>query len=363
MKNCAGNARKASWLGVRSRVGGYLLALFILLLFAAPFCSGQTNATPSMSVWANTINQTPTPSAGCFEASFPSLDWQQAVCQPEPIVPATVGGAVDWYALSYSNIGYSDGQFTNVAVSSEHDSNSHSPYCNSPSACTNWYTLQINSEYGSGVFQCNTSYTGGKTSECWEQFLFFSEGATRNLGYVTIQYWLINYYSNNGNCPSGSIPNGGSSWVPAPNSASGPSCVAQAGTYTTPSEPISNLNNLNLAGSADFSGSTNDQVSLVDVSTGLAYSVSEPDGVLTLANYWTSSEFNILGFGAGSTAIFSASTSLTVNDFLETQNAQIITPNCVYGGFSGETNNLNIYLSGSKTCTVTSNNYMVFVED
>jgi hypothetical protein len=99
------------------------------------------------------------------------------------------------------------------------------------------------------------------------------------------------------------------------------------------------------------------------VSTGLAYSVSEPDGVLTLANYWTSSEFNILGFGAGSTAIFSASTSLTVNDFLETQNAQIITPNCVYGGFSGETNNLNIYLSGSKTCTVTSNNYMVFVED
>ena len=41
----------------------------------------------------------------------------------------------------------------------------------------------------------------------------------------------------------------------------------------------------------------------------------------------------------------------------------VIKPSCVGGGYTGETNSLNTYQTGPKTCTVLSNNDMTFVEN
>jgi hypothetical protein len=68
-------------------VAAALISTFSLLAVAA----GQTTKTgenaeaEALDNWRAAIAQTPTPSEGCFEASFPYMVWEQTECHTVPL--------------------------------------------------------------------------------------------------------------------------------------------------------------------------------------------------------------------------------------------------------------------------------------
>jgi hypothetical protein len=338
---------------ISRRSHGLVVSVAVLIsLFVLPSVVPYSQAVASTEKrsWSETITKIPAPGPGCFTATFPSLNWHPVPCEygnPDPLVVSNLN---DSSARSPSGtiIGFADGLFHSVHnLTSEFDSKTY---------VENDYTLQVNSQYGATTFQCNTAYTGNKNGECWQQFVFENRGSTKGL--VFIEYWLIDWLDSYLSCPSTQIPNNGTYW-----SIYGSSCYASSAMVETPAVSATKLGNLSLAGSSDFSGSTKDEASLTNSVTGKAYTVSVTDNVLQLSKYWQIAEFNVFGYGGGSTAQFQYHTSINVYDQIETESGNVITPHCSVGGYTGEKNNLHTYLTGTKSCTVLSNNFMSFIED
>jgi hypothetical protein len=283
--------------------------------------------TPEPGVWRESIAQVPLPKEGCFQSTYPSMEWDEVECSTapnypyipkEPPKPLIVGNGNDLSPEVPSGLGFissATGTFEDVTnVTSESGQNN-----GTGPAVANAYSIQLNTN-----FFTSTACSGAAvpaTCQGWEQFIFANNGSS---GWVFIQYWLLLY---NTTCPAG--------W----NQFSFPSstdiyCYRNSTSNTAvPNQPITNLANLSLTGTVNSSG---DSVKLVVGST--AYTASGNDYVNVAAG-WTIADFAIVGNAGGGQANFNSGASFTERTRISYGHGDA--PNCVAQGFTGETNNLN----------------------
>jgi hypothetical protein len=325
-----------------------LLSSFATVAAENTSTSSVPGPTSQYSAWQQAVTNLPPPSAGCYTATYPIVAWVggESSCGPAQPMPETVGNGNEHDAsISSGYIGESQGY-----VSSETNVNSESD--NGAGTGSNYYTIQVNSN----GFTCNTPDTGNINANCWEQFIFRNPGSGN--GYVEIQYWLWNYVSASGptSCPSTHTYTG--AWTEWPTPGVGPDCYSTTftGSVGSSESPLS-LTSYQVKGYADNGGY--DEPVFCNGPHCNAIIVNY--GVLDLAAGWTSAEWNVLGFGGGSTACFngsgsncspSGSPSVTVEQYLYNSAgtntaSSCLTPTSPY--FSGEENDLSL-----GTCTATS---------
>lgn len=297
-----------------------------------PMPGPRAPASPPANTLASPVALTPSLPTGTGShrgrlASASSATGTLAVGNNDDWVGVDPNGTIGSDSLTFSLSGF--GSETDICPSSTYPCSGRSE--------TNAYSLQINSN----IFPCNTTYTGGVSATCWEQFVYsncpnlsciqyqtLDYGAQEN---IFIEYWLLGYLDSHPTCPSTGIPDGGQSWKTADNN-----CFADTTHLTATGEPPSNLGNLDLTATANGSADT---VTLSDASH--TWSWSETDNVLDLSAGWRQSEANVFGFNDLSQAQFSAGTSITVtSSFTPGPGGNAFTPRCVNGGTTGETNNL-----------------------
>jgi hypothetical protein len=300
-------------------------------LFSAFGQAGDDVEARNEQLWRDSIAQVHVPAQGCFEASFPNLEWTQVECTVAPNIPylpragragQIVGNGHDYAAEVTSGlISNAVGSFpTDKDVKTEEDQ-----------GVKNDYSLQLNSNF------MNTPVCDGakNPSECldWEQFVYSSGSSA-----AFMQYWLINWYNA---CPKG--------WF-----SYSPDCYTNSNAVAVPLEAITKLKKLQLSATAENGGID----TLVFTVAKKAYSTTGEDSVVDLATAWTESEFNIIGDGGGSEAIFNLGASITVK--VAVSNGTTNAPECAANsGTTGETNNLNL---GSCSGTAGSAPYIEFVE-
>jgi len=303
------------------------LAAAVAVLSAAVWMSAISGAqaAPSpdaalQSSWRAAISHTPTPQEGCFKASYPSLAWSKVACVTAPNVKYiprtgngmgafTVGDGHDYAIKTKGKISTGVGSFPVVTgVKTETGFGEQ-----------NVYSLQLNSEFFHGA-ACDKAQTPSKCLS-WLQYIYSSSEKA-----VFMQYWLI-YYDTT--CPSG--------WM----SAGGGDCYKNSAAVRAPQEVIADLDQMSITGSAVKGGV--DTTVFTDGTN--AYTTTGPDTVVYLAKSWNGSEFNIIGDGGGSQAVFNSGSSVTVN--IAVDDGSTAAPKCkANAGTTGETNNLNL-----GTCT------------
>ncbi|MFI6132831.1 VWD domain-containing protein [Micromonospora sp. NPDC051141] len=305
----------------------------LALLVAVGGSAATAYAAPSatnLRAWQAEITNVPHPSAkGCFTAGYPRLAWQKSDCVAAPAIPMTprrsirplvVGNGNDISAQAPSGfISESSGTFENIVnVTSE-----SSPIANAGPPVADAYTLQINTD-----FFTSTACAGSPNLGCrgWEQFVYANNGSS---GQVFIQYWLLQY---NAACPAGGWTQ--FSFTGDPDIY----CYRNSpGATAVPHQPITNLGALRLTGTVS---ATSDSATLFVGST--AYTAAGSNSVNAAAG-WTTSEFNVFGYGGnsdgGGAATFNAGASLNVRTRITYGGTAA--PICAAQGFTGETNNLN----------------------
>jgi hypothetical protein len=315
------NARSAVQIAVASSL---MSALSISSAFAAP--TDDDPEAAAREAWRDAIVSTAVPDEGCFHATYPSTEWLKVACTAAPNRPyvprhsgisRTVGDGDDYAAEGSGPITKTLGTFPTVTgVKTEKDGGE-----------SNIYSLQLNSNFMTTAV-CN----GHAGCQSWEQFVYSSGEEA-----AFMQYWLIDY----GNCPSG--------WNEFSND-----CYKNSAAVSVPQQPITELEKLKLAGTAVKNGK--DTLTLTTETE--AYSTTGKDSVVDLATGWLESEFNIVGDGGGSEAVFNKGSSITVRVALT--DGSTAAPTCAAdSGTTGETNNLSL-----KSCSGTSASmpYIKFIE-
>jgi hypothetical protein len=171
---------------------------------------------------------------------------------------------------------------------------------------------------------------------------------------VFIQDWLINYGYHDGSniCPAG--------WVDFGKVGTGDQCArnSKAAVVYNGQIPISKLGDLELGGTANAGGS--DEVEAFYGKDG--YKVSNPDSRSDIALDWSQAEFNVVGNGGGSKAVFNSGAGLEVEILLDYGSSS--TPKCQppakHLGTTGETNNLTL---GECAAGVGEYPYIEFIEE
>jgi hypothetical protein len=215
-----------------------------------------------------------------------------------------VGNGTDFSAaISSGTISWAEGSFPTVSnVTSENDNGN-----------SNDYSLQLNSNFFTSASLC-TGASNPSNCQGWQQFIYAP-------GVAFMQYWLLNYGNR---CPSGWNTFGSDCWK---NSSS---------AVSVPTQPITNLANLTLTGTAGSS----DSVSM-STGNGNLYTASQST-VVNLNTGWTTAEFNIVGDGNGTEAIFNSGATIVVQTLTDSATPTTNADNCASTGFTGETNNLNV---------------------
>jgi hypothetical protein len=284
----------------------------------------------AQEAWRAAIVASPSPEEGCFHAAFPSMTWEKIDCVEGPsraigsprFMPETVGNGNDYAAEVTSGlISQTVGTFPTVTgVTSESDN-----------GFKNGYSIQLNSNFMSGTAACK----GVSGCLSWLQYVYSSEEKA-----AFMQYWLIGI----GTCPSGA------GWI----NAGGGDCYKNSAAVSVPTIAITSLSQLKMSGTAVNGGKD----TLVFTNGTHAYTTTGADTVANLATAWTSSEFNIIGDGGGSSATFNKGSSVTVK--IAVTNGTTNAPKCVANdGTTGETNNLTLH-----TCSASggSSPYIQFTE-
>ncbi len=272
--------------------------------------------------WRDAIAATPTTAGGCFQATFPSMEWESVACTAAPnrpfasprarlsahvagaaAGPFIVGNGADFALHVTGLISSSTGSFPQVTgVTSESDGGTR-----------NGYSIQLNSNFMSGRAACK----GVSGCLSWAQFVYSSEERA-----VFIQNWLIGI----GTCPDSSFINAG-----------GGDCFKNSAAVSAPTIAITSLANLKMTGTAASGG--NDNLTFANGST--AFKTSEADTVTGLSGAWHESEFNVIGDGGGSEAVFNRGSSVRVE--ITATSGSTAAPTCISNdGTTGETNNLNL---------------------
>jgi hypothetical protein len=165
----------------------------------------------------------------------------------------------------------------------------------------------------SGTAACN----GVSGCLSWAQFVYSSEERA-----VFIQNWLIGI----GRCPN-------NTWI----NAGGGDCFKNSASVSAPTIAITSLSGMKMQGTAARGGNDN----LVFTSGTQAFRTSEADTVTGLSGAWHESEFNIIGDGGGSEAVFNRGSSVRVE--ITATSGSTAAPTCIANdGTTGETNNLNL---------------------
>jgi hypothetical protein len=311
-----------------------LLTITIAVILAVTsFAPAQEAPAGALTQWREAIAHTNVLAAGCFEASYPSMNWNKVECVEAPDIPfiprtgrpgrLTVGDGNDYAAeVSSGLISKTVGSFPVVkGVKSEEGING-----------ANSYSIQLNSNF----MPNNKACAGAKNpSQClaWLQYVYSSDYTE-----LFMQYWLI-YYDNT--CPSG--------W----NSYDG-DCYTNSNAVGVPKEVISKLKTISISGSA-VKGGLDTEIMYVGKK---AYKTTGKDSVVYLSTGWKESEFNIVGDGGGSEADFNSGSSINVKVAVTngTTNAAICASDA---GTTGETNNLNL---GSCSGKGGAKPYIEFIE-
>ncbi|WP_157288576.1 hypothetical protein [Uliginosibacterium gangwonense] len=293
--------------------------------------------TPKQSeVWRRAIIKTK-PQGGCHRAMYPKLEWEPISCVTPPNRPypprkgprgQTVGNGVDYSANTTGATTQAEGSFVNITgVTSE--STVQPGGASSP----NNFSLQLNTQF----FQTQTCSGASNPGNClgWEQFVVSNDPAGGTNGsFVFIQYWLINY---NATCPAGWWSYGGDCYTNSTNSV----------PYT--GVAIAQLGQMTVIGSAGNNSGAMDSIGLSIA--GVVYSTNGNNYFPDLGQKWNLSEFNIVGDCCGSSAVFNAGSTITVQTAVNYGSAAA--PSCSLQGFTGETNSLT--LSGTPSAVPNQN--------
>lgn len=321
----------------RGRGAKILSLIFLAGLAAAPWSSATAAqreparvvtsvAQPSRSrpvatarnrpEWQRAMARLPAPSSGCFRSSFPRIEWQATACVTPPNLPYppaagphtySVGNGVDYSALVTGNMIGATGSQTTSGITSE-----TGQVGGAGGQVANTYSLQLNAKPFSTPV-CNNGSCQG-----WQQFIYSSSSQQ-----IFIQYWLLQYTLP---CPAGWNTYGSSyCWR---NGAGGAAVAIQ---------PVSNLPNMKLSGTAVAGGT--DTVSL-DIGGGSIFSAANPDNILNLAAGWKGVEYVLVGDCCGTQANFNAGSTMVVTTTVH--NNTTIAPTCLLEGYTGETNNLTL---------------------
>ncbi len=293
-------------------VAGCLAA--VMLTSGSAFAATQLQAA-RLAEWQQGLAQLPEMGSGCYQASYPSLQWQATPCQVAPAMPmqpAVVGNGKDYSAKVTGTISQATGSFNGVSPTTTEQGQ----YGGSGSQLANTYSLQLNSEF----FSTPTCSKSANPASClgWQQFVYDSHA-----NIVFMQYWLIRY---NATCPSGWFTFSNDCYRNSAASRFAGGQISAAGLATT-----------KLLASAVAGGK--DEVSLSNGS-GKATLVSASDNVVDLAKVWNTSEFNVFGDGGGGEAFFGSKTTIESQTSLHATSSAA--PKCVKEGFTAETNNLSL---------------------
>jgi hypothetical protein len=317
--------KKSRWFLSATAVAVAALATTVLTTGSAAAAA----PAPTMQSWQNSVAQFNAPAGGCYTAAYPSTAWRDTACTTAPnlryepgagattsgaavggaVLPAAagstpdiVGNGIDYSANVSGLLIGATGSFLGISgVTSENQGGT-----------PNSYSLQLNSApFTSPVCAGHAGCAG------WEQFIFANPGTGPSTAFI--QFWILNYFTT---CPAG--------WGSYLSD-----CYTNGPAVSVPTQPITSLANLKLSGNVTASTDT-----VVMQTASASYSVPAADSTLGLSTAWNTVEFMIGGNGGGSTASFNTGSTITVQTV--THNGTTAAPSCLYEGFTGETNNLNL---------------------
>ena len=248
--------RKRSWRVTALTVAGVLVAA--LLMMSEPSAFGATAASAAATTdWQEAITNLPVPSAGCFTANYPAIEWHSKRCKIAPNrrfnpalrkpsapaapcfpAPTAVGCGNDYSAVMPSPIVEARGRFANVSSNITETGQIN----NAGAPLANTFTLQLNTQY----FATQSCSGSSNPTSClgWQQFIYETSSNS-----VFIQYWLLSYGSN---CPA--------SWGHPPGDNSDCFVNSPASAYSGPALSAGDLATEQLTGFAGIGG--NDGVEL-----------------------------------------------------------------------------------------------------
>jgi hypothetical protein len=283
---------------------------------------------------------------GCFQASYPSIVWEQVECKElhprvhpvfhKPGEGQVTGNGHDYVAQAPDLISGTLGTFPTVTGVKSEKSVGVAAFGDGGILGPNEYSLQLNTDFQGTTAACD----GHSGCVVWQQFIYATDYEKEGEAAVFMQYWLIGW--GNSACPKGFA------------SAGGGDCYGNSNSVTAPDVKPTSLGSLSISASAVSGG--NDTVVFTDGTT--AYSVSGADTVLDISEVWHQSEFNVIGDAGGSRADFNKPVSITVKVALT--DGTTSAPTCVAdAGSTGESNNLNL---GKCTTASGSSPYIQFTE-
>ncbi len=306
-------------------------AAVAVLAISAIATAGDASAASEQAVqqWSHSIRVLSLPNGGCFNASYPLVQWDKVACKAAPDhpylpargpFPGEVGNGDDYSAEVSGLITSAIGSIPSVSAGASEEGLDPDTETSEP----NTFTLQLNSNFFASPTMCAGH---GLPSACqgWQQFVYADSPQENE---VFMQYWLLQY---NNTCPSGwisfSFP--GSSEIYCFENS-------RASTLSGGRLTVSGLSGTTFEGSANVSGKD-----AVVLTTASGHATATGAGsVLSLGNGWKAAEFALVGDCCGSQAIFSANTTLAVHTVVKSNSDA--PPTCVNEGFTGETNNLDL---------------------
>src|SRR5260370_29091520 len=161
---------------------------------------GTNDQNQPVSNWQASMLQNPPAQAGCFVAIYGSNAWQSSTCGIAPDVPNIPSGASsgppaedvgngndDVASSPGTKIGSSVGSFPAISGLTSEGGVPGPAFPGSGwltgNGTPDCYSLQLNTQ----TFTCNTTFTGGISTTCWEQFV------SSNTGSRYIHFFLLGH--------------------------------------------------------------------------------------------------------------------------------------------------------------------------
>jgi hypothetical protein len=281
---------------------------------ATPSPPEATTKQPSVQeVWRRQMARTPFPKPGCYTSSYPSNEWQEVPCSTAPARPHPTNG--DYSAVVSGAISSATGSFDSVTgATGESDT----------LAGANNFSLQLNAN----SFSSNLC-TKPSSSCASQQYVYDSPGN------VYIQYWVFQPKP----CPTQTVGPPGNIWGFYDGSSGGRIGCYINGNQATPSTPqaITDLAKLTLTAI----NSSSQQEAKLEAADGTLSGSADPGDFLSFGTQWTNAEFNVFGWGNGSTASLTPNPGTTVVVRTSVDNGTTNAPT-LGGGITEESNNLTL---------------------